>query len=228
MSEMSTTPERDEESRLTPDAQITEDAQLAAAIAASMEDAGLSTADAAAAAAGLLEEEEPAPPPPHHIDPEVDASRQMLDADRDLSRQMSAANPELNRDRTLRAQQDSEFEASLAFDRAKAESRALEEHRKNQRAATREAKRARVPAEPDAGEGVAELVIRFPDGARVRRRFRESDTLEGVADFVEATADLDAGYDFVTPFPRKVLADRKVSLAEAGLVPKAVLVVHLR
>lgn len=210
---------------LSADAQLTDDAQLAAAIAASMEDAGLSVADAAAASVVLLDDDgdENASAPA--------GAPAVIDVDRDLSRQRSAADPALNRDRSLRAQQDSEFEESLALDRARAESAARARAEAGRRAAAREAKRARVPAEPAAGEkGVAELVIRFPDGKRVRRRFRESDTLAGVADFVEASAEggEEAEYDFVTPFPRKVLRDRSVSLAEAGLVPKAVLVVHLR
>lgn len=94
-----------------------------------------------------------------------------------------------------------------------------------------ETKRARVPDEPEAGaEGVAELLIRLPDGQRLQRRFRETDSLAGIAAFVDANAEGIGGgeYDFVTPFPRKVLTDRGMTLAEAGLSRKAVIMVHLR
>lgn len=96
-----------------------------------------------------------------------------------------------------------------------------------------ETKRARapVPTEPPAGSpGVTELMIRLPNGGRLQRRFQETDTLAGVAAFVDANAEGLPGedYDLVTPFPRKVFSDLGLTLADAGISGRAVVMVHLR
>lgn len=85
-----------------------------------------------------------------------------------------------------------------------------------------EQKKARIPAEPPAGEpGRVDFMIRAPDGKRLRRAFRGTDTVGQVYDFVdvecsEAVGSM-VGYRLVTAMPRQAYEDRSRTLAEVGL-----------
>lgn len=70
----------------------------------------------------------------------------------------------------------------------------------------------------------------MPDGSRLSRRFRRSDALQAVFDYVDLAvaaaapaaaapaAPRPGGYSLVAQFPRRVLSDgRPGSLADAGL-----------
>lgn len=187
----------------------TEDAQLAAAIAASMESAG---------AEGMV------------VDMANGAPASSEAVHREVSRQLSASNPTLNTDRSLRAQQDSEYQASLAMDRAKEESKKEEELQANRKEEAREAKRRRVPAEPEVGaKGVTELVVRLPNNSRLKRRFLDSHTIGDVYDYVECAEEAAELTDFelMTPYPKKTFADRTMQIGAAGLSPRAMLIVHV-
>jgi hypothetical protein len=129
------------------------------------------------------------------------------------------------------AQERAEHDAAEATARAEADAaRALEE--------LLQSKRQRLDAtpEPAAGEaGSFTIVVRLPDGSRKGRRFRQTDQLQAVFDFVDvqctgtdaaAAAGSDGGcggvkaggYRLVTQFPRKVYVEGSVqSLAEAGI-----------
>lgn len=199
-----------------------EDHQLAAAIAASMEEGG---AD-----------------PESHTHQEQNGIGAGGDYDeRAASRLLSATDPTLNRQRSLRAQQDSAFEESLAMDRAIAQSEQMERERQEREAAEkvrkqreaemkRTAKRTRVPAvpPPDCKEKTTELMIRMPTGARVQRKFLASNTVGNVYDFIESEVDelADVNFELMAAYPRKSYTDREASLEE--LAPKAALVVHLK
>lgn len=188
----------------------TEDAQLAAAIAASMESAGAEGMDVEMTNGGPASSEA---------------------VHREVSRQISASNPSLNNDRSLRAQQDSEYQASLAMDRAKEESKKEEEAQASRKEEAREAKRRRVPAEPEVGaSGVTELVVRLPNNSRLKRRFLDSHTIGDVYDFVESTEESAtlSEFELMTPYPKKMFADRSMQIGAAGLTPRALLVVHVR
>lgn len=201
----------------------TEEAYVAAAIAASMND---------------VEAEHPTARASQNVSANRDSSEDLttayastpMELERQTSRLMSATDPELNMHRSLRAQQDSEYEQSLALDRAKAQSEKEEKSRLERAASLLDEKRARIPAAPPANcdQPTAELLIRLPSGKRMQRRFYASNTIGDVYDFVdvESGSELqDDSYCLVSPFPRKSFSDRSVTLSEADLSNKAVLVV---
>eukprot|EP00177_Eucheuma_denticulatum_P002743 GFKZ01004935.1.p1 GENE.GFKZ01004935.1~~GFKZ01004935.1.p1 ORF type:complete len:508 (-),score=101.15 GFKZ01004935.1:1358-2857(-) len=216
-----------------------EDAILAAAIAASMEQSGRVRAEnhgaaASSSAAGRAENGLGAALGRASLD--VNRSQE-----REASRVMSAADPALNRNRSLRAQQDNEFEESLAMDRAIEQSKKEEATRKEMAireeerrvrdlAAQRKMKRRRVPPVPplDCKEKITELAVRLPTGARLQRRFLASDTVGNVYDFIQSEVEemIDVDFELMTAFPKKSYTDREANLEE--LAPKAALVVHLK
>lgn len=220
---------------LDKDRMETEDAQMAAAIAASMETSG-------GESGGAAEDDDDDDDDVRIVDPEtLGGTDGPFGAERHTSRLLSATDPSLNHARSLRAQQDSEFEQSLQMDRAKAESEkaeserlAREQREEAERAAASanalEAKRARLPPIPaaDATEQVTELLIRLPSGKRLQRRFYASNTLGDVYDFVdlESGDELEGdGYQLITPMPRIAFKDRTASLEDAQLLRRAMLVV---
>jgi len=151
---------------------------------------------------------------------------------------------ERDESRNLREEQDRAFLESLAEDESR-EQRQREEQRRIQdekEAEEREAQRERsklqerekrkelcrqrIPVEPSATEeGVTQLVIRLTDGSRLQRRFKATDKLQVVFDFVDSSNEVD-NYELVTNFPRKVFSDPHVTLKEAGLSPQAALFVQ--
>lgn len=190
-----------------------EDAQLAAAIAASMENHSADWTDSADTG----------------------------DMEREVSRVLSSTDPALNQHRSLRAEQDNAYQEALMLDRAKEESERTErvrmerqrqedERRQQERLALRELKRKRVPEPPEDGKkgGVTELAIRLPDGKRLQRKFFATDNVGNVYDFVECEAEQLDGvtFELMTMYPRKRYADRSASLQE--LAPRAALVVDLK
>lgn len=200
----------------------TEEAQIAAAIAASIQSSG---------GAAAMDVDEPSAATVAGVGAAGSENGNAAHITREVSRQLSASDPSLNQDRSLRAQQDMEYEASLAMDRAKEESKREEEERQKRAREARDAKRLRVPPEPPAGtDGVAELVVRLPNNERIKRRFLVTHTIGDVYDFIEAEVDSVTGmeYDLMTPFPKKSFVDRAASIGDAGLSPRALLVVHVR
>ncbi len=71
--------------------------------------------------------------------------------------------------------------------------------------------------EPEAGEGVINLVFRFPEGQRTQRRFLFTDTIQYVYDFIE-TCEIDFecrdSFSLLQTFPRLSLDDKEKTLAE--------------
>ncbi|KAL6766996.1 hypothetical protein ACKKBG_A38165 [Auxenochlorella protothecoides x Auxenochlorella symbiontica] len=162
--------------------------------------------------------------------------------------------------RRLREEQDAEFNSSLEADRkrqadaeAAAARQAAEEQRKGEEAlaarraeseaaaaraaaeeelrSRREAKRAALPTEPESSAPhVATLRIRLPDGGMHQRRFRESDDLQVVYDFVDSldSEAVPLRYTLATTFPRREFgsSDRSQTLHELGLTPQAALLLQ--
>lgn len=93
--------------------------------------------------------------------------------------------------------------------------------------------------EPDSSVAAAEVtLIRFnlPNGTKVQRRFKQSDTMQTVRDYVMVTSnELNCGFEdpkdfqLASSFPRKVFkystTETETTLKETGLVPQAVLFV---
>jgi FAS-associated factor 2 len=147
--------------------------------------------------------------------------------------------------RQIREEQDRAFEESLAEDQER-ERKAREENRKIMEQLEKEKRekqledkklqeierkrqrcRERLPIEPEAGdEGITQLLIRLTDGSRLQRRFKTTDTLQVVFDFIDSSPHNLNEYELVTNFPRKVFNDPQVTLKEAGLFPQASLFVQ--
>jgi len=145
--------------------------------------------------------------------------------------------------RSLRAQQDAEYEASLVADRARtAEGIAREQQRAAAAAeeAAREAaeamrvaaaeerrlrKAAALAAEPPVGPGVTQLVLRLREGGRLQRRFASDSPVEEVYDFAEASGVLPP-FVLVMALPRTVFLRDGRTLAEAGLAGGAMLLIE--
>lgn len=149
----------------------------------------------------------------------------------------------------LKEQQEVELQESILMDQMREqeekrrrleeeEQRILEaskaEAEERQRREEQEAKRARVPPEPAAGEpGRVDLQIRTPEGKRLRRAFRGSDSLGQVYDYIDVEGVLGDGiasqlpsYRLVSTMPRKEYKDRRQTLAEAGLQGQCALLIE--
>lgn len=149
----------------------------------------------------------------------------------------------------LKQQQEAELKESLLMDqlreqeekrrRKEAEqliameaTRAKEEAHRLQQA--QEAKRARVPPEPPAGEaGRVEIQIRTPDGRRIRRAFRGADTVGQVYDYIDVEvfagqAVPEDSYRLVSTMPRQEYQDRCKTLTQAGLQGQCALIIEQR
>lgn len=161
------------------------------------------------------------------------------------------AHEEREMDRLIRQEQDMAYEESLRADqekeeRAREEERqrleeerqVLEEERRVREEAERKAihrqneldrKRSRLPSEPREGERAYTIAIRLPDGSRLTRRFRVSDTIRSIYDFVDVNepAGLELGsYHLVTNYPRQAHPENDVTIEEAGLEAQALLFVQ--
>merc|ERR1740129_2512965 len=140
---------------------------------------------------------------------------------------------------SLREQQEVELQESILMDQMREQEekrRRLEEEQLRELEASRiadeerrrvqeqEAKRARIPPEPDASEpGRIDLQIRVLDGRRMRRSFRPTDFIGQVYDYVDVecaggeASTAEASYRLVSTMPRREYEDREQSLGDAGL-----------
>ncbi|KAL3647205.1 hypothetical protein CASFOL_008173 [Castilleja foliolosa] len=150
--------------------------------------------------------------------------------------------PSLTAQRMIREQQDDEYLASLQADREKAlkaneeAEAALAEERRKEDEIRRQlleeqeierqlaAKEASLPPEPQPDdENAVTLLIRMPDGNRRGRRFRKSDMLQYLFDFIDVGRGVKPGsYRLVRPYPRRAFGDGEVTstLNELGLTSK--------
>ncbi|KAL6759300.1 ubiquitin-related domain-containing protein [Haematococcus lacustris] len=155
--------------------------------------------------------------------------------------------PDLHDGRSLRWEQDQAYEESLAADKAKADSsaeaareaaaaarRLAEEAAAAERAAAEAAaklkatlarKAAALVPEPAPGDPEAvTIMVRLPDGMRLSRKFKKSNALQAVFDYVDvqhqAATYLPGRYNLVNQFPRRVFqeSDATGTLADMGIV----------
>lgn len=86
------------------------------------------------------------------------------------------------------------------------------------------------PPEPQPGEpGRLEVLVRLPDGKRLRRAFRQQDVVGDLYNFVEnesSGAAVAGRYQLVSAMPRQVFADRGATLVAAGLQGQCALLVE--
>ncbi|CAK0803710.1 unnamed protein product, partial [Prorocentrum cordatum] len=129
--------------------------------------------------------------------------------------------------RLLREQQAAELEESLRIDREPAPP--LPSAAPSAAAAAPAPARP-LPPEPAASEpGRLEVLVRLPDGRRLRRGFRQQDLIGALYDFIECESGgaLAVGsYQLVSTMPRRVFSDRGVTLAAAGLAGSCALLVE--
>jgi len=116
----------------------------------------------------------------------------------------------------------------------------VEEEERQRRERLREAKKALVPEEPEAGPGVCSVRLRFPDGSSEQRRFAFEQPLQTIFDFVECHELKNAqgeiidsplpngarAFRLVTSYPRKSLEDPSLTLQQLNLGSKIVLIVE--
>lgn len=137
----------------------------------------------------------------------------------------------LSEARRIREEQDREFNESLRVDqqkeqqiRQRKEAAVAKEKNKKEKTSKLEAMAAQPPR--DVSDKVCCIGVRLPNGERVERRFYADTTLEAVLLFAEISSDLEShSFQLVTPYPKRVLSDTSQTLEQAGLMPKAVLIV---
>ncbi|EDV22401.1 uncharacterized protein TRIADDRAFT_58970 [Trichoplax adhaerens] len=124
----------------------------------------------------------------------------------------------------LREQQDAAYQESLRADQEKerikrAESERLEKEREEENRKAKEAEEKlerykserimranRVPAEPTVDDpNAVRIIIKFPSGSRLERRFSTKDTLETLYDYIHKSDEVPMEFVIVTNFPRKTL-----------------------
>lgn len=165
---------------------------------------------------------------------------------RTASQYASMTNPHLAEERELKMEQDAALAAAEAADRARL--MRAEEERKQKLLQKEEEWRQQEEREaveatrhmrqrlkksvlkdepPENSPHVTELLLRLPDGRKVVRRFRDSDQIQVVVDFVVYETGLSEDeFQLIVPYPRKVLSNREATLADYSLITKAALIVE--
>ena len=143
---------------------------------------------------------------------------------------LRSSNPrqqELDNERQLRTLQDLELKAAekMLEERKKAEETQKLEAKKQLelRDANKKAKIQAVGEEPD-GPDVVLVSFRMQNGCKVERRFDRRRSVQVLYDFLE-TQDV-SGVEVLFGFPAVILNDKNVSLEEAGLYPRALVIVR--
>eukprot|EP00929_Paragymnodinium_shiwhaense_P029144 TRINITY_DN16772_c0_g2_i1.p1 TRINITY_DN16772_c0_g2~~TRINITY_DN16772_c0_g2_i1.p1 ORF type:complete len:379 (+),score=95.22 TRINITY_DN16772_c0_g2_i1:108-1139(+) len=167
--------------------------------------------------------------------------------------QMSKREEDARQRQALREAQEMELQESMLMDKMREEEderkkreeveRKLQEEQQRQlaeaqaavdlqkAAAEKDAIRARIPPEPAAGEpDRVDLMIRTPDGQRIRRAFRGTDLVGHIYDFLDSNggeAFETLHYRLVTNMPRKAYEDRSQSLTAAEMKGQVALMVEV-
>ena len=152
---------------------------------------------------------------------------------------------ERERERQLREEQERDYQESLRADQEKerrvaeeqaakerqiAEERRLEEERlraEEEARQARERRAAQLPAEPaPTDKEITLIVFRLLDGSKIQRRFRESDPVQIMYDFIGTKEIGVRDFNICTNLPKIVYSDRNVTLKDAKLCPKALVIVE--
>eukprot|EP01027_Heterolobosea_sp_BB2_P008565 GEZU01012706.1.p1 GENE.GEZU01012706.1~~GEZU01012706.1.p1 ORF type:complete len:337 (-),score=103.39 GEZU01012706.1:64-1074(-) len=151
----------------------------------------------------------------------------------------------------LHDEQDRAYMESLRKDQEKERRRQEEEYNKKVEDAMRlsleqslaeekERRRQRLPSEPTPEEvrtnkaNITTLLLRMPNGERVTRRFRITDTVQTIFDFLHVQYDIDPSKHQLlanSPPPPRTFTpekDGETTLKDARLYPQCALFVHAR
>jgi len=146
----------------------------------------------------------------------------------------------------LRAEQDREFQETLAADRRREEERLEQERLERERIVEEEEKarleeaqrqsmldqaRQLVPEEPQTGTpGVARLRLFLPSGSRVDRRFQATDRIAVIRAFIQIYFHEKEiaiqNFELASNYPKKILDDDDASIEEALGALQAVIMVR--
>ena len=167
-----------------------------------------------------------------------------MERERERERLMNQGpvDPAVMETRNMRWEQDQAYEESLAADKAKAdaaarakreveraerEAREAEEaekkriaHEERMHEESLERKRRTLPAEPTGDEAGINIMVRMPDGSRMSRRFRGSDHLQAIFDFLDLNVPgiKPRTYSLATSYPRKLFSDgSSLTMEGAGI-----------
>eukprot|EP00929_Paragymnodinium_shiwhaense_P047019 TRINITY_DN23881_c0_g1_i1.p1 TRINITY_DN23881_c0_g1~~TRINITY_DN23881_c0_g1_i1.p1 ORF type:complete len:541 (-),score=128.58 TRINITY_DN23881_c0_g1_i1:70-1692(-) len=153
----------------------------------------------------------------------------------------AAQEASLSARREVLRRQDAEYEESLSVDRQRRQqeeeeqaAKRAEAHKQQALAVEKEeriaALRQALPEEPSAeAAGRIEMVVRLPDGRRIRRAVLVSDPLDVLYNFVavELNGALQAnGFRLVGTMPRRTYANRSQTFADGGIEGPSVLMVE--
>ncbi|KAE9542579.1 hypothetical protein AGLY_002490 [Aphis glycines] len=152
---------------------------------------------------------------------------------------------ERNMREMIKVEQDEAYQQSLAIDRAKEETRRVQEmeekairsqieSQERQVAAEKEAIRQRIvaslPAEPEPGDQVAKIRFRLPLGKFLERRFMASDNLQVLFDYLYINGFSQEEFKVISSWPRRDLTTLGVTqtMKELNLYPQETLTLEER
>lgn len=144
----------------------------------------------------------------------------------------------------IRVEQDAAYQETLMVDQAKEklkqeaamqEARLKEEainiereaeKQKLVRLSSLETKRRNIPPLPTASEPSTRIALKFSNGKRSEREFSPSLSLQSLYDFVDTLEIVAEDFTLITSHPAKALPRSDATLADLGLVPRALILVQ--
>lgn len=152
---------------------------------------------------------------------------------------------ERNMREMIKVEQDEAYQQSLAIDRAKEETKRVQEmeekairsqieSQERQAAAEKEAIRQRIvaslPPEPEPGDQVAKIRFRLPLGKFLERRFLASDNLQVLFDYLYINGFSQEEFKVISSWPRRDLTTLGVTqtMKELNLYPQETLTLEER
>eukprot|EP01089_Gocevia_fonbrunei_P008180 TRINITY_DN19850_c0_g1_i1.p1 TRINITY_DN19850_c0_g1~~TRINITY_DN19850_c0_g1_i1.p1 ORF type:complete len:185 (+),score=56.40 TRINITY_DN19850_c0_g1_i1:323-877(+) len=122
-----------------------------------------------------------------------------------------------------------EEERTYEEEKRRIEQEELSAIRKKQQILSR--KSSGLPEEPrESGDGVVSLMVSLPDGTRLPRKFRKSDKVQAIYDFVDihepAGVEMER-FSLVENFPKRVISDKSLTIGEAAIHSQTILHIQL-
>jgi len=124
-----------------------------------------------------------------------------IDREKEDQRKMEERYLQEERERILKEKQEFEQQKE-EVKRNKEEQKKLELQLKEQREHKKELLLSEIPLEPEKGENVISLMIRFHNGKKITRRFHMDDPIKYLFMFVETQVEIDR-FELGINFPKK-------------------------